>query len=242
MTGGEDIDALAAEYVLGTLDAADRAEVASRLPREPALQAAVQAWGLRLAPLDAGTRPIAPPADMLARIERRIDLPAAATPGQANDATVVSLLEARVRRWRRVAAATSALAACLALVIGLRDVLLPAKPQSFVAVFHRDDELPAFLMTIDLSTRQLTVRPVGASRQPGRTYQLWIASDLLGPAPRSLGLIGEGAEPAQASLTAYEPALLHKATFGVSLEPAGGSPTGRPTSPALHAKLYPATP
>ena len=237
----DDIEALAAEYVLGTLDAAGRADVAARMAREPALAAAVAAWAARLAPLDAGTRGVVPPPGVYPRIERRIDALARGN-AAAPDAGVVSLLEARVRRWRTVAAAASALAACLTLAIGLRETMLAPKPQSFVAVFHRDDELPAFLMTIDLSTRQLTVRPVGASRQPGRTYQLWIASDLLGPAPRSLGLIGEGAEPAQASLTAYDPALLHKATFGVSLEPAGGSPTGRPSAGALHAKLYPATP
>jgi anti-sigma-K factor RskA len=33
--------------------------------------------------------------------------------------------------------------------------------------------------------------------------------------------------------------VVQTATFGVSLEPAGGSPTGRPTGPALHAKLIP---
>ncbi|CAN0494860.1 unnamed protein product, partial [Phaeothamnion confervicola] len=75
-----------------------------------------------------------------------------------------------------------------------------------------------------------------------KTYQLWIASEQLGPRPRSLGLIGDGSGPGQAVLSAYEPALLSRATFGVSLEPAGGSPTGQPTSPALHAKLLPARP
>ena len=120
--------------------------------------------------------------------------------------------------------------------------MLAPQSQSYVAVFNNDESLPAFMMTIDLASRQVTVRPVGASRQPGKTYQLWIASDQLGPRPRSLGLIGDGSAPGQALLTAYEPALLSRATFGVSLEPAGGSPTGQPTSPALHAKLYPGTP
>jgi anti-sigma-K factor RskA len=33
--------------------------------------------------------------------------------------------------------------------------------------------------------------------------------------------------------------LLQRATFGVSLERAGGSTTGRPSPGALHAKLLP---
>jgi anti-sigma-K factor RskA len=97
-------------------------------------------------------------------------------------------------------------------------------------------------MSIDLSTRELTVRPITAQSQPGRTYQLWIASDQLGPAPRSLGLLDQPGEPTSKTLTEFDRDLLQKATFGISLEPEGGSPTGRPTSPALHGTLYPAKP
>jgi len=251
MTEPDDIDMLAGEYVLGTLDARERAEVAARRRREPGLDAAIQTWEKRLAPLDAATPSVEPPADFFARIERAIGSSASPVAGLAapiapaasslDVSTVVDLLQRRMRRWRNLAVASTAIAASLAVSIGLRETIYQPKPQSFVAVFQKDDALPAFLMTIDLSTRELTVRPVGAERQQNRTYQLWIASDQLGPAPRSLGLLGDGAEPARKQLTDYEPSLLHRATFGVSLEPAGGSPTGRPTSPALHAKLYPAT-
>jgi anti-sigma-K factor RskA len=71
---------------------------------------------------------------------------------------------------------------------------------------------------------------------------LWIASEQLGPAPRSLGLLEEAKAPTSKSLSQFEPALLAKATFGVSIEPPGGSPTGRPSGNPLHAKLYPAVP
>ena len=114
-------------------------------------------------------------------------------------------------------------------------------PQSYVAVFQKDDVLPSFYLTIDLKSRELTIRPVNAERHPGKTYQLWIASDQLGPAPQSLGLVDTDLAPTRKTLASFDPQLLQKATFGVSLEPAGGSPTGRPTSPALHAKLLPAT-
>jgi anti-sigma-K factor RskA len=239
MSESDDIDAIAGEYVLGTLDAGERAAVEARRLREPALDTAIRAWERRLSPLAATAREIVPPADMLGRIERQIDRLSNSAPGGTGGAEVVSLLEARVRRWRTVAVAASSLAACLVVALGLRETVLAPQPQSYVAVFNRGDVLPAFTMTIDLATRQVTVRPVGAPRQPGRTYQLWIASDQLGPNPRSLGLLGDGSAPGKALLTSYEPALLRRATFGVSLEPAGGSPTGQPTSPALHARLQP---
>ena len=241
MSEKDDIDALAGEYVLGTLDRAERASVEARRQREPALDAAIEAWQRRLSPLDATIAEVAPPAGMLARIESRIDaLSSAPASESAETGKVVSLLEARVKRWRNVALAASLLAASLLVVIGVRETLLAPQTQNFVAVFNNGDTLPAFMMTIDLASREVTVRPVGASQQPGRTYQLWIASDALGPRPRSLGLLGDGSAPGKALLTQYEPALLSKATFGVSLEPAGGSPTGQPTSPALHSKLLPA--
>ena len=52
MIGQDNIDDLAAEYVLGTLDAAERVAVAARRLREPALEAAIQVWERRLSPLN----------------------------------------------------------------------------------------------------------------------------------------------------------------------------------------------
>jgi anti-sigma-K factor RskA len=43
-------------------------------------------------------------------------------------------------------------------------------------------------------------------------------------------------------LTSYDPGVVERATFGVSLEPEGGSPTGRPTGPVFHAKLIQTVP
>ncbi len=241
MTERDDIDMLAAEYVLGTLDAGERTSVEARRLREPALEAALAAWGDRLAPLDATTPPVAPPADVLARIERRLNaaMPVGSLP--ASNAEIIQLT-ARLRRWRGMAIAASALAASLALAIGLRETVLAPQPQNFVAVFQKDDALPSFLLSIDLATRQLTIRPVAAEPQAGKTYQLWIASEQLGPAPQSLGLLEEAKAPTRKSLATFDPALLAKATFGVSIEPPGGSPTGRPSGNPLHAKLYPAVP
>ena len=46
----------------------------------------------------------------------------------------------------------------------------------------------------------------------------------------------------RATLAAYDPAVINNATFGISLEPLGGSPTGQPTGPVIHAKLLQVTP
>jgi anti-sigma-K factor RskA len=56
-----------------------------------------------------------------------------------------------------------------------------------------------------------------------------------------LGLLGGAAELTRKGLPGLDPAELRNATFGISIEPEGGSPTGRPTGPAIHGKLIPAT-
>jgi anti-sigma-K factor RskA len=231
MSDQEDRDALAAEYVLGTLSAGERIAVAARRQRERDLDAAIEAWETRLAPLAEATPPIEPSPSLLAAIEAKIAGGAVAS---------VVELQQRVVRWRRVAIAASTVAACLVVAFGLREFTRTPKPVSYVGVFQKDDQSPAFLLTVDLETRMLSIRVVSADRPADKTYQLWIASEQTGGVPQSLGLIEDPAQITRAALTSYDPGVVQRATFGVSLEPLGGSPTGRPTGPALHSKLIPA--
>ena len=235
MNDREDIDGLAAEYVLGTLDASERTAVAARRQREDDLDAAIAAWERRLSPLAEAVPPLEPPAGLFTSIEARL----ANANGQSTGPGQIVELQQRVRRWRNLAAAASAAAACLLVVIGVREMVRPQVPSSYVAVFQKDDVSPAFLLSVDLATRTLSIRTVAAERQPGKSYQLWIATEQSGGVPQSLGLIEDRSDITRTVLNAYDPAVVQKATFGVSLEPAGGSPTGRPTGPALHAKLIP---
>jgi len=235
MTESESIDAIAAEFVLGTLDAADRVSVDARRQREPRLDAAIAEWERRLAPLMETVAPLRPRPDLFPEIEARI---AARSTVSANSMQVLSL-EQRARRWRTLAIAATTVAACLLLAIGVRESYRPGSPRSYVAVFQKDDATPAFLLSVDLDTRILSIRPVAAQAQPGKTYQLWIASAKLAGGPHSLGLLDDPNSVTRHILASYNSAVLENATFGISLEPEGGSPTGRPTGPAYHAKLIP---
>jgi anti-sigma-K factor RskA len=172
--------------------------------------------------------------------------------------------ERPLRRWRTATVLTGSLAACLAALVAVQVTnpdLLPAslqpqarivevtktvevpspKPAEFVAVLQKDASSPAFLLTFDLDKRQLTVRTVGAERQAGKSYELWLVSDKY-PAPRSLGVIGTGAYTVRQPEPEYDPVVINRATYAVSLEPEGGSPTGAPTGPVLYTgKLLQAT-
>ena len=238
MTDRSDIDALAAEYVLGTLDAAERSAVAGRRQREPGLDAAILNYEQLLAPLDQLVVPVVPPPDLFGTIAQRIAFKTAIDGGSTAVVPMnVIALQRRLKRWRTSAIVASAMAASLAVALGAREFGRQSMPQNFVAVFQKDDAAPAFLLSVDLATRTLSVRRVAAEVPEGKTYQLWIASEKLGVGPQSLGLVEDQNAAVKNAIAAIDPAIVQNALFGVSLEPAGGSPTGKPTGPVFHARL-----
>lgn len=110
----------------------------------------------------------------------------------------------------------------------------PAPPQGprLIAVLQQDPTSPAFLLTVDVATKTMTVRRVVAAPEAGRSYELWLISSKF-PAPRSLGVIG-AQEFTQRPLAAdFDAATVRAASYAISFEPAGGSPTGIPTGPIL---------
>jgi anti-sigma-K factor RskA len=108
----------------------------------------------------------------------------------------------------------------------------PQQPSRFTAVLQRDAASPAFILTVNLSDRTMTVRRVAADDPVGKSYQLWLVSNQY-PAPRSLGVVqpGEFSQPQQ--LGSFAPDAIRDAVFAISLEPEGGSPTSTPTGPVL---------
>ena len=77
--------------------------------------------------------------------------------------------------------------------------------------------------------RRLSVRASGLAMQPaGHDYELWALPK--GGAPVSLGVLPYVQASTQRALTsAQQQALKRAAQLAVSLEPAGGSPSGQPT-------------
>jgi anti-sigma-K factor RskA len=226
----DDIDGLAAEYVLGTLDAAERASVAARRQREPALDSAIAAWERRLAPLNEAVSEVSPPAETFTKIERRIRT----NPNSDSTNTAVIDLTRGLKRWRAAALAASALAAGLLLTVGALQFAPKPKTKNLVAVLQKDAASPAFLVTVNVDDRVMTVRPVAAKHEPGKSFELWIIHDSLGK-PKSLGVIDESQPMKRPTLAAYKPDVIEGSTYAVTLEPEGGSPSGDPTGPVVFA-------
>lgn len=225
----DDIDALAAEFVLGTLDAAERTAVAARRSREPALEAAITAWERRLSPLNAAVPEIAPPAALRSRVLAEI----AMLGSNAAPAAVIAL-QRQVVRWRTAAMGAGAIAASFAGLLAYRETIVAPQPSSFVAVLQKDAQSPAFLMTVDITKRTFNVRAVAAEAHAGKSYELWLVHERLG-GPKSLGILSNVAFSASPRLAAFAPGDIAEATYAVSVEPEGGSPTGLPTGPVVYA-------
>lgn len=108
-----------------------------------------------------------------------------------------------------------------------------AQPAQYVAVLQQNPSAPAFILTVDTETKNFTVRKVGAAPAPGKSYELWLVSDKL-QRPRSLGVIGGSDFTIRPGLTAYDSDTINKATYAVTIEPEGGSPTGVATGPIVY--------
>lgn len=106
-------------------------------------------------------------------------------------------------------------------------------PAQFVAVLQQNASAPAFILTVDTATKNFTVRRVGATPEPGKSYELWLVSDKL-QRPRSLGVIGGSDFTIRPALSAYDTDTINKATYAVTIEPEGGSPTGIATGPIVY--------
>jgi anti-sigma-K factor RskA len=200
--------------------------------------------------------------------EPPVAAPIVAEPAVAADTSNVIQLSGRIKRLRTIASFTTAIAAALVAMIGVQvfapDLLpdglrpkpgiqvaeskapLPAvSPPSaqYVALLQKDGGSPAFILTVDGATRNFTLRKVGATAaDPGKSFELWLISDKL-PQPRSLGVIGGGDFTARPVLASYDTATVNNATYAVTVEPAGGSPDGKPTSaPIFTGKLIESVP
>lgn len=241
MTMDEDREILAAEYALGTLDAVERAEAERLIASDAAFAVRVGYWEGRLSLLAEAVEGVEPPASVWPKILAA--LPGATTlAGTPSGSAEVIYLNRRLKRWRAATYIASAIAASLLLFVGLRDVLQP-KPElgRYVAVLQADKVSPGFLLTVDLKTKEFTVRRVGAETPRDRSFELWLVHDKF-PAPRSLGVIGDH-EFTRSQLAAYDPQIINEATYAVTVEPPGGSPTGVATGPIVYVgKLIEAVP
>ena len=234
-TPREEDDLAAAEYVLRLLEPEARMEARGRIGADPAFAAAVDAWERRIAPLYDGFPEAAPPPDLWPRIERSLEERSGDTGGD-----IVVALRRRTRVWQGIAGGMTALAAGLALVLGLRvsqpDAPAPQPRQVeapvLVASLASEDGAAALAVAFQPAQGTMLVTPARLEAAAGRDHELWMIPRA-GAAPVSLGVV-RGAGPLRLPVPAsLAEAMAADAALALSVEPAGGSPTGSPTGPVI---------
>lgn len=229
----DSLDALAADYVLGTQSAAERREIQARLTHDQDLARRVSDWTQRLSPIAESLPSVAPPPRVWQAIQARI-VPGQVRPAAAGFEAIERALTRRLARWRWGAMAAGAMAAALALYVAAT-VMTPPKSQDgqFIAMLNEGSAGPTWFVTVDLETQRLTIRPLGKPPSDDQAFELWLVAGADSP-PRSLGLLDPAREISLPLVDSLSAAALPDAVLAVSLEPAGGSPTGLPTGPVLY--------
>ncbi|MCB1475619.1 MAG: anti-sigma factor [Rhodobiaceae bacterium] len=221
-----DRDQRAAEYVLGTLPPEERAAVALEARTNAGLAAEIAWWQARLSPLADMIEPVAPPPHLRDRILARANMPSA-----AND-KVVAGLRRRLRYWQAGAAAAGIAAVILAGTMLTGPLASFGKRgDTYVAMVTQDGQTPAMLVSVDTKSGQVQVLPLRVERPAGHSLEIWyIAGE---NAPRSVGLLGDG--DTLTSLRVSGIPLAESGVFALTVEPPGGSPSGKPTGPVVYS-------
>lgn len=235
-------DPEAAEYAIGTLDGPERRAFDRAMEQDAALAASVRAWEERLVPLTEAVEVVQPDASTWRSLAARTFAPHDPSPDDNVLAFRPRGSADALRRsralWRAAAGAASALAAGLALFIA-SERFSPARPQTLLAVVNRAGDLPALVVKVDLGGGTVQVRSLATETPAGHSLELW--SVVAGTAPRSLGVVT--GEATRLPLRPEDRDRLDGATLAVSVEPKGGSPTGKPTGPVVYSgKLIADTP
>lgn len=219
----------AGEYVLGTLSAEERREFEEAARADPALRSEQHAWEARLAALGLRLDPVAPRPITWLEVLQRTSAPATPAPRPAR----------MTQAWAMLATAAS-----LVLGFGLyremsapppepriERVEVPVPAETFVAYLQVPQSTMFWTVAAAPGQNEIKVRAGGEAPAAAKDLdaELWLitrAGDAI-----SLGVIpkqGEIRRPLPSGL-----ALGEGGAVAVSLEPRGGSPTGKPTGPVV---------
>lgn len=211
-------DMTAAELALGLLEGDERAAALRRMLADPAFAREVEDWRGRLGGLFDDYREVEAPDGLRARL------------AAAND-------PAPRRRWPIITALT-ALAAAVGLFFVMQPgpVPLPPGPATtqphamMVASLMMTDKSASVPAVIDMTTGEMSI-PHADMAPAGKSAQLWmIGGDGV---PKPMGLLAASGTSRMTLASDQRRQLADGMTLAVSVEPVGGSPTGKPTGPVV---------
>ncbi|RAX39584.1 anti-sigma factor [Rhizobium tropici] len=217
--GGRSRDeVLAGEYVLGVLSLEDRQKVERRMRSDRQFAAIVSRWEQNLSEFNEEYEAVTPAAAVFPKIEKRI----------FGEVAFGAHLWNSLMLWRSVAFGSLFLVAGVLVFAITNEGSLRTSPGKQLTASLAGQNSPFNLLAnYDVASGRLKITPVAAGKPEEKSLELWL---IRGSDPaEALGILpptGDGEIVLSPELHAK---LTEGAIIAVSVEPFGGSPTGKPT-------------
>lgn len=220
---------LAAEFVLGLLDAQAHADAQRRVASDPAFAREVETWRVRFSEFDQSAEQAQIDEGLWQRIEYGTHQPAREDKPARRWSFWNSL-----PAWRTA----TAFAAMLAITFGIASFVatdyareVAARKPVYVAILVNDTTKDAGAVVNAFADGRVEMIPLTNIDVPAdKALEIWTLWDR-SVGPRSVGLI-DRARSVMLNLNAL-PKTGENQLFEITLEPKTGSPIGRPTGPIL---------
>ena len=241
-------DALAAEYVLGTLAGGARRRFDAWLKQDAALRITVNEWETRLTPMAVAIQAVQPSERVWERVSKAIALKPAST-----KASRASLWES-LSFWRGFGLTAAGAFAALMVFVGVRPpeivervkiverVVERAVPvadgtaahqPSYVAALKDGKGNTMLMIYAGRKAGEMWVKFMGDAVPTDASLELW-GLDAQGN-PKSLGLVKASGKNMLKLPDVADKSLNDYKMLAVSMEPMGGSTSGKPTGPVMYS-------
>lgn len=211
------LDALCGEYLVGTLRGPARRRFERALREEPRVAARLRHWQ-DMAPRYSMKAQARPPRRVWSRLEKELGLADYRIPWHR-----------RRDFWASVAALAASVVLVIAFVIQIEE---PARGLVEIAQLSAKDQPVRVSAQRSTDGATLALRATRAMvAGTNQSYELWLIP-AEGGDPISLGVLG-ALDARLVIAESQRQRLRAGATLAVSVEPTGGSPTGKPTGPVI---------
>ncbi len=206
LTPYDEDDVLAAEYVIGLLDAPARQAAQQRARTDTAFATRIAVWEAHLEDLNTDYGTQTPPKKVKVQIDHR--------------------LFGAPKRSRFAWFSMGLVTAVLILGVVLFQNIRPFDPD-LQARLESDETQYVFNVAVDEGRNEINLAILTGDAPVDGVFELWLIP--AGGTPLSLGTFSSD----EALAVRPDIALTANATLAIRLEPTGGSPTGAPTGPVV---------
>ena len=217
---------ISGEYVLGVLSEEDRRRVEARMATDPKFAQQVRRWQTNLADFNDEYADVRPSPETYTRLERQLFGMDESAPSN-----IWLSLWGSIFVWRTVAAATLLLAIGFAIAGRVHLPWTGSAQEPLVAELTGMDSPISLIAVYDFNSGRLNVTPAALKQDQPKSLELWLIDGKQDPI--SLGVLPEDGRGDVIVSAGMRSAFAAGRTIAITVEPLGGSPTGKPTGPVI---------